>query len=461
MSVPVRGEHAVVLGASMAGMLAARVAAEHYREVTVVDRDELPGRPVSRRGVPQGAHAHLLQPAGAAVIEELLPGILDELAADGAPVWGDGDLSKVFVQFNDHRFLPTGRIPDAAASYQPSRALLDWHVRQRVSATPNISVLSGHDVVELTASPDRRRVTGVLVARRGDVETRVLGADLVIDASGRGSRAPVFLERLGYGRPVEDEMVVNLAYSSQWLRIPPGAIRQIMVLCSPKPGESNSIAILVHEGGHWLMTVGTLAGSAPARDYPDMVRIAERRLPEDIGAALRAAEPIGGTAHYRTPSTRWRRYDTMARLPHGFVVTGDAVCSFNPIYGQGMAVAALDAMALRRCLRGGDKDLPCRFFRDSARTVRVAWRNATSADLSLPEVDGKRTLATRLNGAYTEWVLGAIETDPVVTSQFLRVVGMLDAPTRLMRPTILARVLRANLSRPAGRAAEPELSLAG
>jgi len=429
-------------------MLAARVAAEHYRTVTVVDRDMPPEQPAHRRGVPQACHGHVLQAGGVAVVDELFPGILAELVADGAPTWGDGDLSRVILEYGGHRFLPSGQMPNPVTAYMPSRPFLDWHVMKRLSAISNVTVLGGHDVVDVTSSEDHRRVTGVLVARRDAAEAAVLGADLVIDASGRGSRAPLFLEGLGYDRPREDELVINLAYTSQWLRIPPGAIRQHMVALFPKPGEATTVALLNHENDTWLMTVGVMAGAESARDYADMVAIARRRAPRHILEVLEAAEPVGDAAHYRTPSSRWRRYDEMLRRPDGFVVIGDAVCSFNPIYGQGMTVAALEALALRRCLRKGDTDLPQRFFRTAAKTVRVAWRNAVGADLSLPEIAGERPLGMRINNKFADMVLTAVESDPVVNGQFFRVLGMLDSPTRLMRPSILARVARTNLARP-------------
>ena len=455
MSVPVGGEHAVVLGASMAGMLAARVAAEHYRRVTVVDRDVLPALPVRRRGVPQSAHGHVLQAAGTAVLDELLPGILGEIAADGAPVWADGDMSKIIIEYGGHRFLGSGRLPDPVTNYLPSRPLLDWHVRRRVSALPNVTALGGHDVVGLTATEDRSRVTGVVVGRRDGADTTLLGADLVIDATGRGSRAPTFLADLGYERPVEDELVINLSYTSQWIALPLGAIREHTVALFPTAGELTTFALLRHENDSCLITVGTMAGTKPAVDYADMLAIANRRAPDHIRAALAHAEPVGEIAHYRTPSSRWRRYDRLVRAPHGFLVTGDAVCSFNPIYGQGMSVAALDAVALRQALRGGEQDLPGRFFRASAKTIGVAWRNAVSADLALPEVAGKRSIGVRVNNAFADRVLTAVETDRVVAGQFFRVLGMVDAPARLMRPSILARILRANLARPADRHIAP------
>ena len=143
------GERAVVLGASMAGMLAARVAAEHYRTVTVVDRDMPPEQPAHRRGVPQACHGHVLQAGGVAVLDELFPGVLDEMVADGAPTWDDGDLSRVIIEYGGHRFLPSGVLPNPVTFYMPSHPLLDWHVLKRLSALLNVPVLGGHDVVDV------------------------------------------------------------------------------------------------------------------------------------------------------------------------------------------------------------------------------------------------------------------------------------------------------------------------
>lgn len=453
------GERAVVLGASLAGMLAARVLSEHYRTVTVVERDVLEAQPGNRRGVPQARHGHALQSGGSAILDEFFPGILGALVADGAPVWDDGDLSKAVIEYGGHRFVGSGRTPNAVSTYQPSRALLDWHVLQRLSALPNVSLRSGYDVVGLTSTGDHRCVTGAVLARHDGTQTTAVEADLVVDATGRGSRTPVFFEQLGYGRPTEDELVVNLSYTSQWIRMPSEALREHIIALFPRPGSTNTVALLRHENDRWLLTIGAMAGDKPAADYPEMLGIARSRVPAHVREVLASAEPVGTTAHYRTPSSRWRRYDEMVRLPGRLLVTGDAVCSFNPIYGQGMTVAALDAMALRGCLRRGDQDLPRRYFQASAKNIRVAWRNAVNADLALPEIDGQRPIGVRLNNAFADWVLTAIETDPVVTGQFFRVLGMVDSPTRLMRPSILARVLRARFP---GRSAasQSEMSLA-
>src|SRR6185312_15518358 len=181
------GEHAVVLGGSLAGLLVARVLADFYENITVVERDVLSNNPGQRRGVPQARHAHLLLARGSQILEELFPGLLDELVAAGAPVGDDGDLSKQYFS-PGHLFTRSGRTkdPGSLATYVPSRPLLEFHVRRRLRALPNVALLDGHDVVDLTSTPDRDRVTGARVVNRdGDQEQRALSADLVVDALGR------------------------------------------------------------------------------------------------------------------------------------------------------------------------------------------------------------------------------------------------------------------------------------
>ena len=181
-----------------------------------------------------------------------------------------------------------------------------------------------------------------------------------------------------------------------------------------------------------------------------MLEFAADFAPAHVLEAIRTAEPLGEVVHHGVPSNRWRRYDKMRRTPEGLLVVGDAVCSFNPIYGQGMTVAALEATVLRDCLRRGDRGLPRRFFRASARKVRVAWQTAVGSDLKLPEVVGPRPLSMRITNAFLEPVLTAVEVDPVVAGQFMRVTAMIDPPARLLRPSILLRVVLANRRRPAG-----------
>ena len=229
-----------------------------------------------------------------------------------------------------------------------------------------------------------------------------------------------------------------------------------MILLGVEPDRPQTMALFGYENDTWLFTLGGMMGCEPPTEYAEMVTFAEQFAPADVIAVLRAAEPIGEVSRHRVPSNRWRRYDKMGRLPDGLLVVGDAICSFNPIYGQGMTVAALDALALRDCLREGDHDLPRRFFGSSAKAIGVAWDLAVGSDLALPEVEGKRSVAVRLTNLYTDRILAAAESDPVVAERFLRVIHLVDPPSRLLRPAVLFRVVRqaAGSRRPAPQPVE-------
>jgi 2-polyprenyl-6-methoxyphenol hydroxylase-like FAD-dependent oxidoreductase len=444
------GERAVVLGASMGGLLAARVLADFYRTVTVIERDELRDEPVNRRGVPQGRHVHALLPRGAQILEELFPGFLDELVAAGVPVWDDGELSKVYVSFSGHELPRTGTIAGdhkAMAIHVPSRPLLECHVRRRVQAMANVTIHGGHDVAELTATADRSRVTGVRVVKRDGGSQQELPADLVVDAMGRGARTPALLENLGYGRPVEEHIVMHTTYVSQPLRIPPGTLTEKATLISPAPGRPTGMFLNGYEHNTWIFTVFGMVGHDPPRDLAGMLSFAEDYTPAHLLAAVRASEPLGPVVEHRMPSSQWRRYDKMRRLPDGLVVCGDAICSFNPIYGQGMAVAALEAVALRDCLRQGVTALPRRYFRAAAKAIGVAWQTGANSDLAFPEVEGRRTPSMRVTSRLVDLVLTGCESDAVVATQFFKVAWLVDSPIRLLRPSFLYRVATVNLGR--------------
>jgi 2-polyprenyl-6-methoxyphenol hydroxylase-like FAD-dependent oxidoreductase len=442
------GQHAVVLGASMGGLLAARVLADFYRTVTVVERDVLPGHPANRRGVPQGRHVHALLRRGAQILDELFPGFLDELVADGVPVW-DADMSRVYFSFGGHLLVRSGKLPDheGMTMYMPSRPFLECHVRRRLQAIENVAILGGNDVAELTSTADQNRVTGVRVVDRESGEEQELTADLVVDAMGRGAHTPAFLEGLGYGRPVEDHIVMHMTYVSQLLRIPPGTLAELGVNIGPAPGRPTGMFLFGYENDTWMFTVFGMAGHEPPGDRAGMLSFAQDYTPAHLLEAVRAGEPLGEVARHRMPSSQWRRYDKMRRFPDGLLVSGDAICSFNPIYGQGMTVSALDAVALRDCLRRGGHDLPRRYFRAAAKPIGVAWQLAAGADLAFPEVEGRRSLSTRVTNRFADWVLTACESDTVTTERFFKVNTFVEPPVRLLHPSFISRVATVNLRR--------------
>ncbi|WP_156690486.1 FAD-dependent oxidoreductase [Mycobacterium sp. Marseille-P9652] len=441
--MPILGERAVVLGASMGGMLAARVLADFFGAVTVIERDELPDDARNRRGVPQGRHVHALLARGARVLEELFPGVLDELVAAGAPVWDDGDLSKAYLSYNGHRVLASGVIAGdygEMALYLPSRALLECQVRRRLTAMANVTIRDAHEVAEMTSTVDGGRVTGVRVVDRAGGVAQDLHADLVVDAMGRGAHTPAFLDIIGYGRPAEDHITMHTTYVSQALRIPPKTLHELLAIVSPAPGRPVGMFLFGYEHDTWIFTVFGMTGREPPRDLGGMLSFAEPFAPQHLLAAVRSGEPLGPVVQHRMPSSQWRRYDRMRRFPDGLLACGDAICSFNPIYGQGMSVAALDAMALRECLRHGVADLPRRYFRATAKAIGVAWRTGATSDLAFPDVEGRRTPVMRATNRLVDAVLTAAESDTVIGTQFFRVTGLLDPPTRLLRPSFLRRV---------------------
>jgi 2-polyprenyl-6-methoxyphenol hydroxylase-like FAD-dependent oxidoreductase len=463
-AMPELGDHAVVLGASMGGLLAARVLADFFGTVTVIERDVLPDGPAIRQGVPQGRHVHVLLARGAQILDELFPGFLNELVADGAPVWDDGELSELHLSFGGHEMLRSGKIglePKALAVYMPSRLFLECHVLRRLHAIRNVTILGGHEVAELKSTADRNRVTGARVVSRDSGAERELTADVVVDAMGRGAHTPAFLESLGYGRPVEDHIVMHTTYVSQLLRIPRGTLKEMLVDISPAPGRPTGMFLTGNENDTWMFTVFGMVGHEPPRDLAGMLSFAQEYCPDHLIAAMRAAEPIGEVAHHRMPSSQWRRYDKMPRLPDGLLVCGDAICSFNPVYGQGMTVAALDAAALRDCLRCGGTDLPRRYFRASAKPIGVAWQMVASLDLAFPGVAGRRSRSMRVTTRLVDWALTACESDPVVAARFFKVNGLIDRPIRLLHPAFVYRVAVANLRRRRGDGQPRQAELAG
>ncbi|MBO0681491.1 FAD-dependent monooxygenase [Mycolicibacterium sp. S2-37] len=440
------GHHALVIGASMAGLLAARVLTEHYDRVTVVERDTLDGAIGPRRGVPQGCQPHVLLARCAQIVDELFPGYLDELVAAGAHRWNDGELSSFDTCFAGHVMRREGRIPmpESLIQHYASRPLIEHQVRGRLLRLPGVTLLDGHHVGTLLSSGSM--VTGAAV-RGPDGGVRGVPADLVIDASGRGSRAPVFLEELGFSRPPIDELTVRVTYASMPVRMPPEALRQNFIVRAFEPGRPRGFFMTRCEKDTWVVGVGTLGGVRPPTSPVELLDFAADFAPPYAVAAARAAEPLAAVSVHQYPSNRWRRYDQLSRVPDGFVVMGDAMCSFNPIYGQGMTIAAIEAVILGDCLRRGEKDLPKRFYRAAVKPVRLAWQTAVGSDLALPEVAGRATPSMRLTNAYSNWVLRAAGVDPMVTQDFMRVLGMVAPPSLLMQPSFMLRVARANRTR--------------
>jgi pimeloyl-ACP methyl ester carboxylesterase len=431
------GNHAVVIGGSIGGLLAARALSDAYENVTVLERDALPAGDEGRRAVPQGRHVHALIPGGQEAVEELLPGFRDELIDDGAAT---------VSAFSDADFLIRGhelaRVALGTTTITASRPFIEGHVRRRVLALENVCLRQRCEALALTATADRRRVTGVRILSRADQSSEeTLAADLVVAATGRSARVPAWIEDLGYGRPREDTLKVDLGYASRNYRLPPGALSDKLILRGTRPIAPRGIALFAQENDLWLLTLAGYGSHRPPADEEGFTAFLEAVAPPHLLAALRAGEPVDEIVTYRFPANLRRRYERTRRFPERLLVIGDAICSFNPLYGQGMTVAALEAAALRSCLRRGSGGLRRRYFRATKGIVDHAWQMAIGGDLALPQVEGERSWSWRLTNAYTERVIEAAAVDGEVTAAFARVAGMIKPPSSLFRPGTVRRVL--------------------
>jgi 2-polyprenyl-6-methoxyphenol hydroxylase-like FAD-dependent oxidoreductase len=434
------GHRAVVLGGSMAGLLAARVLADAYTEVLVVDRDQLLGVTTARRGVPQGRHVHGLLARGQEIIEELFPGFTGEMVADGVPL---SDLSgTVRWYFNGRRLAST---PSGLTCVAATRPRLERQVRAGVAAIPNVKFLEGNDIVGLTSTPDRSRVTGVRVWRRGESDAEeTLDADLVIDATGRGSRTPAWLAELGYDQPDEDRVKIDLSYTTRRYRLPADEVFGKDVSINPVSTPSHprgAFFTRIEDGNTALSLTGVLGDSAPTD--PEGFDEWCRSLPvPEIYEAIRGAEPLDDPVTFRYPASYRRHYDRLDRFPDGLLVLGDAACSFNPVYGQGMTVAALEALTLRDHLGKGVPPKPLEFLKDIAAVIEVPWGISAGGDLSFPQIPGDRPLKVRIMNRYMAKLQAAATRDGAITRTFMRVAGLVDPPQALMSPGMLFRVFR-------------------
>ncbi len=426
---------AVVIGAGIAGLVAARVLGQRYREVLVLDRDEPPDQAQPRRGVPQGSHGHVLLVAGQRALERLFPGLDAELVAAGATPFDPG------TGLRFHRF---GRvyppIPTELRLVSMSRPLLETRLRQRVLALPAVRLRTGTAVAALTGADGT--VTGVSTDAG-----EAIPADLVVDCTGRGSRSDRWLAALDVAAPPVLEVKVGVGYATRLLPRTdgdlPGAVGVFVV---PTPPHEKRVGLAIPiENDRWLVSLGGWHG-AHAGTGDDGFLAHARALPEpSIAALLERAGPGGDIATITFPASRRRLFEKLRQPAAGYLALGDAICSFNPIYGQGMTCAALQAEELGRVLDRHERASTAMardFYRAAARVVATPWRFAVGGDFAFPETTGPRPRAAGLLNRYARAVQIASQRDPVVRRAFTGVQQLVTAPSALFSPAVLARVAR-------------------
>jgi 2-polyprenyl-6-methoxyphenol hydroxylase-like FAD-dependent oxidoreductase len=441
------GTHAIVIGASMGGLLAARALHNHFQSVTVLERDALPIEDIPRKGVPQGRHAHGLLAQGRNVIEGFFPGWTNEVVTAGGLF---GDIA------NDVHWIGHGvrlkAAPSQLSGLLASRPVLEGHVRRRLAALPGVRLLDRCTVQSLLTEGEV--VSGV----RMDIEGRSqeLAVDLVIDATGRGSSCPAWLKLLGFDAPSEDRIEIGAGYTTRLYRRRPTDLRGklAVVVAGSAPNWRNGV-VLAQSKDRWIVSIGGYLGDhAPTDEQMFSAYAASMSAPE-IHEVVTSAEPVSDFLTYRFPASQRCRYERLSRFPRGFLVFGDAICSFNPVYGQGMTVAAQEAVVLNDCLRRGLDELAPRFFKAAATVVDVPWDIAVGNDLRHPAVEGPRPAFVR----FINWYIGklhmAAQHDEQLTQAFLTVANLVASPTTLLSPAVAWRVLRGALAGSAGPTSGP------
>jgi len=429
------GDRAVVLGGSVGGLCAARVLADGFDEVVVVERDPLPDAPVARDGAPQTNHPHALLTAGQAVLEDLFAGFGEDLIRAGGLVV---DTTRNFLEYQRGGFVAPGT--ERTPTYCATRPLFEHVARRRLRERDAVRLLSPCRFVGYRTDDADRAVTGVTV-RDGDGPTESLGADLVVDATGRASRTPEWLDDAGYDAPPTDRIEIDLQYSSVRIDRPPGDRRLVSV--PPDPPRTRGAALIPVEDDRWEVILAEMGADGGPTDRAGVIAFAEDLPVALVGDLLSTRPWVGdGVARYPFPASVRRRYERLERFPGGLVVTGDAMASFNPVYGQGMSVAALDALVLHHALADGGLDrLGPRFFDRVAPVLDTPWQLAVGADRGFAATDAAASPAERLFERYFDRLLRRAHEDSVVAAAYQEVVGLERPPTALLRPGVLARVL--------------------
>jgi 2-polyprenyl-6-methoxyphenol hydroxylase-like FAD-dependent oxidoreductase len=461
MSKP-NNSHAIVIGGSMAGLWTARVLTDHFDRVTVIDRDRFPEKPEVRKGAPQAHHFHLLLARGLQILEQLFPGLTDELTVYGASLI---DLAE------DGAFLFrtgwTPRFHSGVTSFASSRMLLEWGIQRRLAAHPNVNFVESTEATGLLMNESKTQVTGVKTrlrpgaAEQADAE-QSLTADLVVDASGRSTHTPDWLEAAGYDRPQETIVNSFLAYATRWYRRPANFSMQwrLLFVNARPPDVARGGGIFAVEDNQWVVTLGGAAHDHPPTDEAGFLEFSRSLITPALYEAIKDAEPISPIYGYQRTANQLRHYERLTRWPENFVALGDAACAFNPIYGQGMSVAAMGALALDDLLSAGQPaGMAQRFQKKLAEVNEGPWLLATGEDFRYPATEGgQRTAMTRFSHWYIDKVLLAMPESSEVTRLFMQVSQLLKPPTAMFQPWVMAVALSNTLKR-VGKTATPSWEL--
>jgi 2-polyprenyl-6-methoxyphenol hydroxylase-like FAD-dependent oxidoreductase len=425
-------------------MLAARALVDHFGQVTIVERDISTQGEEPRKGVPQARHVHALLCKGMQIMQEFFPDLFPALLHRGSTCL---DTAEEMEWYQHHVWKV--KMHSGIEVYSQSRPLLEDEVRKQLATYRWVRFLNGCEAERLSLSQDHTHITGVLLRRHGDLpKEEMLLADLVIDASGRGSQTPNWLVSLGYPQVKESVVKVDVGYSTRIYRAPtPLPAWKLKLVFPTPPKETRGGSIFLLEGHKWMVTLVGWAKDYPPVDERGCLEFA-RSLPlPDIFEAIKDAEPLTPLAVYKFSTSRRRHYERLHRFPKGFIVLGDALASFNPTAGQGMTVAAIDARILHTFLnrqqasmaRGMDWTIPCQ--KEIARAAELPWLLSTSEDFRYPQTQGYRMPGLSILQWYTVHAHYATRYNERVARRFWEVLHMVKHPFSLFAPDVLFSIL--------------------
>ncbi|HKN74299.1 MAG TPA: hypothetical protein VJW94_03910 [Candidatus Acidoferrum sp.] len=438
----VKREHAAVMGASVAGLLAARVLADHFEKVTVLEKDACPVDGAARAGVPQGRHTHILLPAGAQVLERLFPGRLAELVRDGAKKFDYGR-SRFYVSGT---WMP--RVATTLDSFAQTRPFLEEHLRRWVSDLPNVHIVYGTNVFAPLFEQANGRVVGLEIAEGGATRQQ-LRADLIIDATGRHSKLLGWLAENGFGDVPEAKIGIDLAYATGRFEVPADALpdHPMLYIVGPPPEKTRVGVVFQVEDGIVFGGLAGYHGDYPPTDLDGFLKFANSLSQPDVFHVLSRAKLCAPIAQFRIPTAIRRHFQKLQRFPAGVLPIGDAICALDPAFGQGMTVTALETEILSRCLlQSTDDEVLARAYLRAVDTcLDVPWTICASENFKYPQTTGPRPFAFPLIRRFMDFLTTC--GDPVVLTQIYKVFTLTAHPRILLWPHIPARALSGKIRR--------------
>jgi 2-polyprenyl-6-methoxyphenol hydroxylase-like FAD-dependent oxidoreductase len=442
------GRQAVVIGAGMGGLTAARAVADHFEHVLVLERDVLPADPLDRHGVPQGRHVHALLAGGQRALSELFPGFEKSLEAAGAVRLRVG----LDIRVDRPGYDPFPQRDLGFDAFAMSRPLVELTVRRRAQETASIELRTGCQVQGLVPSPDGAAVTGVRYTTPSGTDETV-AADLVIDASGRGTPTLDALAAMGRAAPAETTIGVDLGYASAVFAIPDDAPKDWKgAFCLPGAGRASRGSLMLPLEGHrWIATVGGRHGDQPPGDEAAFMEYAQALRTQTIYSAIKHAKRLGEIARFRFNESVLRHYQRLEHFPRGVLPIGDAICRFNPIYGQGMSVAAQEAVALRGLLnrRVPLAELAREYFAEVARIVETPWAQAAVPDFVHPDTRGERPADFEQTLKFGMALGKLAASDPAIHRLTSEVQHLLKPRSVFQDPELVQRMMAIVTRRPA------------